>query len=98
MSIYKSVKTGELEGSTIAKQLPDVATGKFKLKARSENDGSVYVGFSRNVTKPNTKGDSTTGYELDAGDETEWIQLDNLNKLWIICDNAGDEMTYLALV
>jgi hypothetical protein len=66
------------------------------IKAVSSNAGGVYIGFL-GVTVVDGTTDTTSGYELEAGDAIGPIPLDNLNRLYIICDNAGDDITYLAL-
>lgn len=91
-----NVKTGELQGSATALQLPDVSCVMVKFKARDDNAGNVYLGIA-GVTKPDGTTDTTTGYQLDANQETEWIPISNLNVLYRICDNAGDDLTYIAL-
>lgn len=96
-TIYgKPDATGALSGSASAAQLPDVAVaGVVRLKAQQGNSGNIYIGLTSGVTKPtDSTNDTTTGYELDAGQEVEMV-VDNLNELWLICDNAGDDLTYL---
>lgn len=93
---YSTVATGELQGSATALQLPDIACKLVKIKARNDNTGNVYLGGA-GVTKPDGTTDTTTGIELDAGEETGWLPIDNLNRLYRICDNAGDDLTYLVL-
>ncbi len=89
---------GALSGSASAAQLPSVAvSGTVKLKAQQGNSGNVYLGLSSAVTKPTDQTDDvTTGFELDAGDEIE-LGVSNLNELWIICDNAGDDLTFMVM-
>jgi hypothetical protein len=85
---------GELAGSTTALQLPDVECEFAYLKAKSDNAGRVYIGGA-GVTVADGTTDITTGYELEAGDEmTVWVH--NLNELYRICDNAGDDLSYIA--
>ncbi len=93
---YDTVRSGELAGSLTAAQLPDVNCRLVRFKARDDNAGSVYLGGS-GVTAPDGATDATTGFELNAGEETGWMPVDNLNRFWRICDNAGDDLTYLAL-
>lgn len=93
---YSTIATGELQGSATALQLPGVACKLAKLKARSDNAGSVFIGIA-GVTKPDGTTDTTTGFELAAGEETGWIPVSNLDLLYRICDNAGDDLTYLVL-
>lgn len=95
--VYTTVLSGELQGSATALQLPTIACKLVKFKAREDNTGNVYIGAA-GVTKPDGTTDATTGFQLDAGEETGWIPIDNLNRLYRICDNATDDLTYLALV
>lgn len=94
---FTSVKTGELAGSDEAVQLPDIACKLAKLKARSTNTGSVYLGGA-GVTIPDGTTDTTTGIELTAGDETGWLPIDNLSRLYRIGDSDSDGLTYMVLV
>lgn len=93
---YTAPATGELAGATSATQMPTVACKLVKFKAAYDNAGRVYIGGS-GVTVANGSTDTTTGYQLSASEETGWIPVDNLNRLYRICDNAGDDLTYLAL-
>lgn len=95
--VYTSIATGELAGSATAAVLPSVSCRLARFKARSDNAGSVFLGIA-GVTAPNGSTDTTTGFELDAGDDTGWIPIDNLSRLYRICDNAGDDLTYMVLV
>jgi hypothetical protein len=94
---YRTVVTGELAGATTATQLPDIPCSLVRLKARSDNAGSVYIGPS-GVSLADGSTDTTTGLELDAGEDTGWIPTDNLNRFYRITDNSGDDLTYMALV
>ena len=87
--------TGELAGSVTAVQMPDVPCSRVRFKARSDNAGSVYIGVA-GATAPDGTTDATTGFELDAGDDTGFLYASNLNEFYRICDNAGDDLTYLA--
>lgn len=93
---YTEVHSGELQGSAAALQMPALACKLVKFKARGDNSGYVYIGGA-GVTKPDGNTDTRTGLELDAGEETGWLPVDNLNRFYRICDNAGDDLTYLAL-
>jgi len=90
-------KTGELQGSATALQMPNVPCAMVRFKAESSNAGGVYIGIS-GVTVADGTTDTTTGFALEAGDETGWIPAANLNLFYRICDNAGDDLTYLAMV
>tara|TARA_Y100000310_G_scaffold340684_2_gene437321 strand:+ start:2115 stop:2414 length:300 start_codon:yes stop_codon:yes gene_type:complete len=86
---------GEISGSATAKQLPDVAVaGTVLLKGQVANAGNVYVGLANTVTVVDGTQDITSGLELDAGDEIE-LSVENLNELFIICDNAEDDLSYM---
>ena len=93
---YGTVKVGELQGSATALQLPDVPCRLVRFKAAYDNAGRVYLGGS-GVTKADGTTDVTSGLQLNAGDDTGWIPVLNLNQFYRICDNAGDDLTYLAL-
>jgi len=93
--VYTEVVSGEIAGSETTAQLPDIPCKLVNLKAVSTNAGSVYLGSS-GVTIADGSTDTTTGLELDAGNSI-WLPIDNLNSLYLICDNAGDDLTYLAL-
>jgi len=91
-----TIATGERQGSASAVQLPTVSCSLVRIKAVNSNAGNVYIGIS-GVTKPNGTTDTTTGLELDAGEDTGWLPTDNVNRFYIICDNAGDDITYMAM-
>ena len=95
---YQTIASGELAGSATASQLPDVpvAPGYALLKAVVGNAGNVYLGGS-GVTKVDGTTDLTTGIELDAGEQIKIENIANLNLLYRICDNAGDDLTYLVV-
>ena len=85
--------TGEVAGSASASQLPNIPCSRARLKANGDNAGNVYIGVA-GVTVPDGSTDTTTGFPLDAGDDTGWFPCANLNELYRICDNAGDDLTY----
>jgi hypothetical protein len=95
--VFSELANGELAGSAVAVRMPDVPCKMVKFKAQTTNAGYVYIG-GPGVTVPNGATDVTTGLELLPGDETGWIPIDNLNRFWRICNNAGDDLTYLAMV
>jgi len=94
--VYTGVASGELAGSATAVQLPDISCKQVKFKARYINTGKVYLG-GPGVTAPNGVTDTTSGLSLSPGEETGWIPIDNLSRLYRICDSANDHLTYLAL-
>ena len=90
------LRTGELAGSITPKNFPNIDVEAVKVKAVISNAGNVYVGRGgvRAVTATDRE---DVGYELPAGDETPWLFISNLDELFIIGDNAGDDVTYIAL-
>lgn len=95
--VYPVAKQGEVAGSATALQLPDIPCRMVKFKATNSNVGDVYLGDS-GVTIPDGTLDATSGLELQPGDDSGWFLIPNLNLLYLICDNAGDDLTYLALI
>ena len=93
---YGKIQSGERQGSATAVQLPDIPCRAVAITAKSDNAGSVWLGAA-GVTAADGTTDTTSGLELEAGDMTQFIPVDNLNVFYIICDNAGDDITYLAL-
>ena len=90
---YDSVASGELQGSASALQLPDIPCRAVFFTAIASNAGKVYLG-GPGVTVPDGTTDTTSGIELQAGDMTPFIPTSNLNKLYRICENAGDDLCY----
>lgn len=93
---FSECVSGELQGSASALQLPTVTCRLAKFKALASNAGNVYLGAA-NVTVPDGTTDTTSGFELIPGDESPWLPITNLNVLYRICQNAGDDLTYLVL-
>lgn len=93
---FQTILTGEIQGGTTAAQLPDVPCSMVNIKAETGNATNVYLGVE-GVTVPNGETDTTSGFVLDAGQETGWLPIDNLNKLWMITDANGDDIVYMAL-
>lgn len=92
---YGNVVSGERAGSATAINLPDVPGRLFLISALNSNTGDVYLGAS-GVTVAAGTTDTTSGLELEPGD-TIMLPLRNLNVLFMICDNAGDDIAYLSL-
>jgi len=93
---HTAVVCGELAGSITALQMPSVACAAVRFKAVIGNGGNVYIGGA-GVTVVDGTTDTTSGFELDAGEETGWLAVNNLNIFYRICNNAGDDLTYIAL-
>jgi len=94
---YSTIINGELAGSAVALQMPDLSCKLVKFKAAASNAGNVYIGGA-GVTAPDGTTDVTTGLELTPRQETGWLPVSNLNLFYRICDNAGDDLNYLAMV
>jgi hypothetical protein len=94
---FTETVSGEISGSTTVKQLPNVKVKMVKFKATASNTGNVYLG-GQGVTIPNGTQDNTSGFELDAKEETGWMPAHNLNQFYLISNNNGDDLVYLALV
>lgn len=92
-SLSNIVVCGEVSGSATAKVLPTITGGLVWIQALATNAGNVYVGRA-GVTIPDGTTDTTSGMTLDAGDWFGPLSITNLNLLYIICDNAGDDITY----
>ncbi len=99
MSEYpnEDIASGELAGSATALVMPSIAVHLVNFKAAASNAGNVYIGSS-GVTVVDGTTDTTSGFELGAGEETGFIPVSNMNKFYRICDNAGDDLTYLAII
>ena len=95
-SFRNRFSTGELEGVTSATQNPDVKCKLVKFIASLTNVGLVYIG-GPGVTKGDGNTDTTSGFPLDAGYETPWIPVDNVDQIYRICDNTGDECFYMVV-
>jgi len=94
---FSIVKNGEIQGSASAVQLPDVPCYMVKFKSAGGNSGSFYIGGA-GVTIPDGTADTTSGFEIEKGEQTDWIPVNNLNVFYLISSHATDELTYLALI
>ena len=94
--VADALVSGEVSGSVTAKQLPDVECKLAWLQAASNNAGYVTLCTSSGATMPDGTTDVTSGIQLAAGDMVGPWPIPNLNKIWIICTNAGDDILYLA--
>jgi len=91
---YDSVASGALAGSVSALQLPDIPCRAVFFTALASNVGKAYLGGPGVTIPSDSTTDTTSGIELQAGDMTPFIPISNLNKLFRICENAGDDLTY----
>lgn len=96
LPVYTAPDSGELVGVTAATQLPDIPCRMAMLKTPHDNPGRVYVGPS-GVTKADDATDTTTGFPLSAGEATAWLPIDNLNRLYRICDSTSDALIWFIL-
>lgn len=94
--LYQVVVSGERQGSATAVQLPNIPAELVWITAQDDNAGDVYLGGA-GVTVPDGTTDTTSGIQLEAGDTIGPLPIANLNLLYIICDNAGDDISYLVL-
>lgn len=92
---FGSFRFREKSGSTSAVQLASAECSTVNIKALADNAGKVYVGNSSSVTKADGTSDDTSGWPLAAGEFTGWMPAANLNEIWIICDNAGDDIVIM---
>lgn len=93
-TVIRIVGCGEVAGNAAATVMPTLNCRMARFKAEAANAGNVYVGLAA-VTKADGTTDTTTGLELAPGDDTGWLPCSNLNDFYRICDNAGDDLTYL---
>jgi hypothetical protein len=93
------VGTGEIAGSATAAAMPALVCKWVKFKALNDNAGRVFIGIASGLTKPDNATDATTGLCLSPNEETDWLPAPkgNMNGFRRICDNAGDDLTYIAL-
>ena len=94
--LYKSTKSGEIAGSITSTRMTGVECNAVMFTASSGNSGNVYIG-GPGVTIPDGTSDNTSGVELQPGDALQLIPCGNLSVFYYICDNAGDDIVYLAM-
>jgi len=63
---------GVVTGSASALQFPNVPAIQAKIQARKSNGSIASIGNAVN----------NTVFEIEAGEQTEWFEIDNLNELW----------------
>lgn len=94
-----TIKHGEVAVTNSAAALPSRDGAWVKLKALMSNVGKIYVGGS-GVTVPDDSTDTTTGWELSPGEETDWLPCNeySMDKIYAIAVEAsGDSLVYLLL-
>ncbi len=92
--VYQIRRTGETLVPTSPIQLPNNPCRYARIRARAGNDGIIAIGWSNAVTLPNGTNNTTAGIEMEARDDTHWIPLDNLNRIWAIASNTGDSLVW----
>ena len=95
-TVPSQIVTGEVAGSATAAVFPTIPCQMVMFKAVDSNAGNVYIGTS-DVTVVTAATNTTAGWVLAAGQESGWIPADNMDKLYRICDNAGDDVVYMAV-
>lgn len=93
---YGNVYMGEHAGSTSVVRLPSRTCKMVMFVAPNSNTGDVYIGGS-GVTVAAGTTTTTAGYELQAGAQTPWIPVRNMNLFYMICDGAGDDLLWMAV-
>ena len=91
--------TGEIAGSATAAAMPTLVCKWVKFKALDDNAGTVYIGIVSGLTVANGTSDATTGWPLNPNEETDWLPVpgNDMDGFYRICDNAGDDLAYVAL-
>lgn len=88
--------TGSKTVGTAAVQLTATGTPLTRgvsIRAASSNAGKIYIGPASTVTALSAAG--TDGQELAAG-ERQFVPIDDLSKVFLISDTAGQKITFLA--
>lgn len=93
---YSAIASGERQGSATAVALPNISGELIWISAIASNAGNVYIGGA-GVTVPDGTTDITSGLQLAPGLTIGPIPIKNLSFLYMICDNAGDDITYLVV-
>ena len=93
--VHHRAISGEVLVGAIARQLPDRLCSCAWIAAGAKNKGLVYVG-ERGVTARQGGTNEATGIELVAGAILGRLQLDNLNRLWVVGTHKDDYVTYMA--
>jgi hypothetical protein len=88
LSGQKAVTTA---GTAVQLAADQVINAPLIVKALSTNTGSMYIG--------NVSGDvdSTTGFELSAGDVLTFIFVGNLNSIWVDSAVNGEKVCWSVL-
>lgn len=80
-----------------ATQMPTVSAHLVYITAIKANTGTIYLGRSSAVTTTVNANNTTTGLELQAGQQVGPLPISNLNEIWAIGTVATDAITYMVL-
>lgn len=75
---------GVVTGTFATAQFPDIPCTRAMLKARSNNAGSFFIGTENIAIK--------LPWELDASQETLWLDIPNLNVLYHNMSSGSSDM------
>jgi len=78
---------GIITGTYLLSRFPDIPGRLFRLKTRSGNAGSIFVGTAY-VT-----GQFPLPYEMESSYDTGWFSANNLNEIY---QNASSGSSYIA--
>jgi hypothetical protein len=88
---YTAPAIAQVTSGTSSAQFSSVPCKFARFKALAVNTGKCYIGVATGVT-------TGTGFELQAGDDTGWIPVDNISRFWHIADTASQKIAYLVLI
>lgn len=97
VSFAKSTVTkgGEILGNVLSQILPSISCRIVKFKALRSNAKPIYIGPS-NLSVPNGTTNTTAGWPLYPGEETDWYFVDSLSRFEMIGENNTDSVVYVA--
>ena len=88
--------TGEVTDGVSSIRLPNIEARMVKLLADRKNKGPVYIG-DRRVENPNNDTDCRCGWPIQPGEQTDWIPIENLGLIWMVCEWSGDKLYYMVV-
>lgn len=92
----RNFATGVIAGSTTATVLPNVYFGyQAWLAGVANNAGNVYLGNSTDVIIAGSTTDAVSGFQVTPGRMIILQGPGNLSSYYRICDNAGDDLSYM---
>lgn len=81
---------GIITGTFLLSQLPNIPGKIFRLKARSGNNYSIFIGSQTST------GSLTLPFELSGGEDTGWFSANNLNELYQRGASGSQYLAYWA--